>query len=197
MRRKEEEELARPYPTVVPLYDDTVPTEALVWVLKAGITPERATDEYGFGWSENLQRVVVPILHNGEVTGQYTARSLTPGRPKYVMPKGSVGAAWYAGLYRFRKTVVVEDVLSAIRISEAGYGSYAVLGTAVGRGHGTDLANSKVYGWFDGDRAGRDGWVKLRKALGLYGVDPTRVQTEEDPKAYSLADIRKHIEDAT
>lgn len=198
MRQADEEEAARAFPEVVPLYGEGVPVSAHLWVLKAGITPERATDEYGFGWSEHSSRVVVPILHDGTPTGVWTARDTTPSRarPKYVMPKGSIGSSWYR-LFPDRVAVVVEDVLSAIRVAEAGYGSLAVLGTSVGPTQAMLLADHPVVGWFDGDKAGRDGFVKLRKALGPYGIEPKRVQSERDPKDYNRDEIIKYIEDAT
>jgi len=198
MRAVDEEEVERPYPDVVELYSDDVPSAAQVWVLRAGITPERATDEYGIAWSPRSSRVVVPILHNGEPTGQWTGRAVDGRKPKYLMPRGSVGAYWY-GLQRDRTAcVVVEDVLSAIRVYESGYSSMAVLGTTLSLGAAQRLATADtVIGWFDGDKAGRDGYVKLRKALGPFGIEPKRVQTERDPKTYSRRAITQYIKDAT
>jgi len=201
MRQADEEEAAQAYPDVEPLYGEGVPVQAHLWVLRAGLTPERATDEYGFGWSDRSKRVVVPILHNGTPTGMWTARATDERKPKYLMPKGTAGASWYDthGLRRDRDAcvVVVEDVLSAIRVAEAGHGALAVLGTSVGPTQANLIADYPVVGWFDGDKAGRDGFVKLRKALGPYGVTPARVQSEQDPKLYSLQQINQYIEDAT
>lgn len=197
MRAVDEEEAERKYPEVVALYDDVVPTSAHVWVLKAGLTPERATDEYGIAWSPRSSRVIVPILHNGEPTGQWTGRAVDGRKPKYLMPRGSVGAYWYGLRGDRAPCVVVEDVLSAIRVYEAGYSSMAVLGTTISLWAATTLARSSVIGWFDGDKAGRDGYVKLRKALGPFGIEPKRVQTERDPKTYSRRAITQYIKDAT
>lgn len=198
MRQHDEEEAAREYPEVVALYADGVPSSAHVWVLKAGITPERATEQYGFGWSDRSSRVIIPILHDGQPTGLWTGRAVDGRKPKYLMPRGSVGACWYR-LQRGRRTpvVVVEDVLSAVRVHEAGYNSLAVLGTTVGPTQATLIADFPVIGWFDGDKAGRSGFVKLRRALAPYGVDPKRIQTERDPKQYSRLEIVKYIEDTT
>ena len=197
MRSVDKEEAERPYPDVVELYADGVPSSAHVWLLKAGLTPERATDEYGIAWSPRSSRVVVPILHNGEPTGQWTGRAVDGRKPKYLMPRGSVGSYWY-GLRGDRAScVVVEDVLSAIRVYEAGYSSMAVLGTTISLGAATILSRTSVIGWFDGDKAGRDGYVKLRKALGPFGIKPKRVQTERDPKTYSRKAITQYIKDMT
>jgi len=92
----------------------------------------------------------------------------------------------------------VEDVLSAIRVYESGYSSMAVLGTTISLGASQRLATADtVIGWFDGDKAGRDGYVKLRKVLGPFGIEPKRVQTERDPKTYSRRAITQYIKDAT
>ena len=197
MRQRDEAEAELPYPDTVPLDAADVPSEAHVWVLRAGLSPERASDRYGFGWSDRTSRVIVPVLHNGVPTGAWTGRAIDGRKPKYLMPKGSDGASWY-GLQRDRAPcVVVEDILSAIRIVESGYNALAVLGTTVGPTQAALIADYSVIGWFDGDKAGRNGYVKLRKALGPYGIEPARIETPKDPKLYSLKQISQFIEDAT
>lgn len=197
MRKRDEAEAELAYPDVVPMYVDGVHPDAILWILKAGITPERASDEYGFGWSDRSSRVIVPVLHNGDPAGVWTGRSVDGRKPKYLMPRGSVGASWFRLRGDRKACVVVEDILSAIRVSEAGYNSIAVLGTTVSSTQATLLADYPVVGWFDGDKAGRSGFVKLRKALGPYGITPKRVQTQRDPKTYNRNEIIKYIEDAT
>jgi DNA primase len=58
------------------------------------------------------------------------------------------------------------------------------------------MKNYPVIGWFDGDKAGRNGFVKLRKALSPFGVEPKRISTPKDPKTYSRAAITQFIKDA-
>lgn len=197
MRERDAEETQQVYPEITPMYAHDVPSAAHLWVLQAGLPPERATDKYGFGWSDRTNRVIVPVLHNGKPTGLWTGRAIDGRKPKYLMPKGSIGSSWY-GLRRERgPCVVVEDILSAIRIVESGHNAMAVLGTAVGQTQATLIADYPVIGWFDGDKAGRNGYVKLRKSLGPYGIEPKRIETEKDPKKYSLSQIAQYIKDAT
>ena len=198
MRQRDEEDAGSGYPDVTSLADSGVPTPAHLWVLRAGITPERASEQYGFGWSDRSSRVIVPILHDGQPTGLWTGRAIDGRKPKYLASKSASAACWYR-LQRGKTTpvIVVEDVLSAIRIHEAGYNSLAVLGTTVGPTQATLVADYPVIAWFDGDKAGRNGFVKLRKALAPYGVDPKRIQTERDPKQYGRREIIKYIEDTT
>lgn len=196
MRAVDEEESERPYPEVQELYAASVPSAAHVWVLKAGLTPERATDEYGIAWSDRSRRVIVPILHNGEPTGQWTGRAVDGRKPKYLMPRGSVGAYWYGLRGDRTPCVVVEDVLSAIRVYEAGYSSMAVLGTTISLGARDVWSGRGVVGWFDNDGGGRKGWIALRKACGTLGIDPLRVKSDRDPKTYSKTAITQYIKDA-
>lgn len=197
MRAVDEEEAGRPYPDVCELYAYGVPSAAHVWVLKAGITPERASEQYGFGYSDRTSRVILPVLHNGEPTGQWTGRAVDGRKPKYLMPRGSVGACWYRLLGDRTPCVVVEDILSAIRVSEAGYSSMAVLGTSLSASLIAKMDDRPILGWFDNDAGGRKGWVSLRKACAPFGIDPSRITSERDPKTYNRSEICQYIKDAT
>ena len=193
MRRADETAVRQVYPKTTRLDAPECPTGAHVWVLKAGITPEVASTKFGLGWNEFSQRVVVPILHDGEPTGIWTARAVDDRKPKYLMPRGCAGEAWY-NMPPGAPVVIVEDVLSAIKLTLAGYGAMAVLGTAVGPRQVSLLAGREVVGWFDGDAAGRNGYVRLRKALGPVGITPSRIETPRDPKTYSVDRIKKYME---
>lgn len=192
--RRDEAEVQRSYPDVVPLYADEVPSSAHIWTLRAGLTPELATDEYGFGWSDKTHRVIVPVLHNFIATGGWTGRAIDGRKPKYILPSGSVGSCWYAFRGLGVPCAVVEDALSAIKIYRAGYSALAVFGTTVGPTQAMLLANqSKVFGWFDPDTAGTKGYIKLRKSLGPYGISPVRVRTDKDPKYYNTKEIQNYL----
>lgn len=201
MRKRDEEAARRPAPETVELYDETVPTSAHVWVLRAGITPERASDEYGFGWSGELGRVIIPVLGNGKRTGEWVGRNTSHTRgavkSKYLMSVGATGSCWYDLRSSSKTAVVVEDVLSAIRVREAGFASVAVLGTTVSTAVASMLADHRVVGWFDNDAAGRKGFVSLRKKAGAFGIHVSRAASELDPKLYSLQQINQYIKDAT
>jgi len=191
MRRADEEAKEVSYPDVQGLSE--APTHARLWLLRAGIMPERAERIYGFGWYRKANRVVLPILHDGEPTGQWLGRATDGRRPKYLIPKGSAGGVWYDT--RGSKVVVVcEDVLSAIRISEASYGAMSVLGTNVSAAQASLLQGKTVVGWFDGDAAGEKAWVRLRKICGVFGLEPVRINTPKDPKLHSKREIKEKIE---
>lgn len=194
-RRADEEARVVSYPDVVPL--SQAPPQAQSWVVQAFITPERATDKYGFGYDPVTDRVVIPVLHNGVATGLWTARATDGRSPKYLMGKGSSGSMWYyrQPLHSDRGSVlcIVEDVLSAIRVYEAGFSAVCILGTSVPTGLGSLVLGYDVRVWTDNDTAGRNGYVKLRKALSVYGIEPKRIQSDRDPKKHTRTQIQEKI----
>ena len=92
--------------------------------------------------------------------------------------------------------VVVEDSLSAGKLSLIGVKSCAVLGTTITQSQALLLAEHVLIGWFDNDDAGTRGYIKLRKAMAPYGVEPKRIQTERDPKLYNAEEINRYIKEA-
>ena len=185
----------RGFPEGVLCSDITCPDAAKVWLLRAGITPEHS-EKYGFIWSPELSRVCVAIDEES-----WIARAVDGRNPKYILSKGSSGKFWTNDRDQSRCSelvVVVEDVLSAIKISESGFVSMAVLGTTVSSLHANWLSKySKVVGWFDGDKAGRRAQSRLLKSLGVFGVLPASIRTDEDPKYHSLSVIQEKIKEVT
>lgn len=171
--------------------------DAITWVLQAGITPERASGVYEFLYDEVVRRVIIPILHNFKPTGEWTARSVH-GRPKYIGSPGAAQRMWYArgDKRENRGVVVVEDVLSAIRVYEAGYNAVAVLGTTIPDALGPLCSGRDVVSWFDGDKAGQAAHRRLRKRLSPFDCNVTRISTICDPKRYSRELIELHVEKA-
>lgn len=192
LRSSEEEVLGGRTPQLTELHAGTVPSEARVWLLRAGISPEEA-EHYGIGYSLQARRVFLPILHNGHATGQWIGRAVDGRKPKYIMSRGSTGAVWYDIRGRDGPCVVVEDVLSAIKVRKSGFDCMAVLGTTISASNAAKLAERMVVGWFDADRAGQKGYVKLRRATAPYGVETSKIVTSKDPKLYSTREIREFI----
>ncbi len=179
-------------PKTVPIADG--PREAWVWCLMAGISPEVATEQYGFGWAENVQRVVVPIYEDGRDTGAFVARSLNKHRPpKYIASASAAGKNWQS-LDGHDTVVIVEDILSAISVSRAGFGSIAAMGTAFDQSFLSKLSHCKdVVAWLDPDAGGDKGFRSLRKASGLWDMQLHRVRSTKDPKYHTSAQIRQYV----
>lgn len=181
-------------PKTVPLSE--APSEAKLWVLKAGLSPEDATETYSMGWTEKYHRVVVPILQDMQSTGAFVARSVDKRHPpKYVASANARGKTWYAGT---GPTVLVEDVLSAIVVHRAGFRAVAAMGTAMSTEvlAAATMANWPVIAWFDADAAGNKAWRNLRAAMRLYDTKLYRVQSCRDPKMHSTADVQALVNGA-
>lgn len=166
---------------------------AMTWVLKAGITPERASSAYGMRWSDKLDRVLIPIYNlKREYTG-LLARSVSAG-PKYIMLQGKP-QAYYTPVIS-KQVVITEDVLSAIAVHEAGTTAFAMLGTAVQNDFVELLAEyDTVIGWFDNDRAGSKAYMKLRRRLAMHDKEMVMAHSRVDPKYIPRRDIRRYIDE--
>jgi len=171
------------------LSDTETPPEAIIWVLKAGLSPELAEGVYGMRYDPVTRRVCIPI------EGGFLARAIFNERPKYVKA-GATKTETYSLIEGDGPVVMTEDILSAIAVNRAGYSSISVLGTAITPTIAAELGKHRVViGWTDGDPAGDKAWVKLRKRMGLYPTELKRIRTDKDPKNIHRADIVQLIEE--
>lgn len=172
----------------VPLYDPTVPSVARVWVLRAALTPETASDEYGMRYDPQTRRVSIPIK------GGFLSRAVfKEDKPKYV--KSGADTEYYP-LYhdRERPVVICEDIMSAIKVHKTGFNSIAILGTAFTPTVASEVSQfPTAVCWTDGDKAGDKAWVAVRKRMALHPTKVVRVRTDNDPKNIHAAEIRRLI----
>ena len=173
------------------------PTSVLVWLGSAGVSMDTA-QSYHIGYAPSIDRVILPISASGHTKG-FLARSLTRS-PKYVASFDvGLGYSSYTTNGSADLLVVVEDIMSAIRVHEAGFNVVAVLGTAFNQAvlnkvlPGVDT----VVSWLDPDDAGRKAHTRLRKALSLHDVRLCRVQSVRDPKLHTRLEIQSYIQEAT
>lgn len=167
------------------------PVEAQLFVLQAFITPEWATTHLGFKYDPESDRVLMPI------TGGFLARAIRSWqKPKYI--KAAPDSTEMFALHRSVKAcAVVEDILSACRIYEAGTSSTAVLGTSIGKTTAAHLGSYDVLlAWFDPDKAGEAARKRLRKAMRLYDVQIINIRSDVDPKRLHRGKIKELIEGA-
>jgi DNA primase len=175
------------------LDDAEVPAEAHVWVLKAGLTPTEASTVYGFRWHEGTRRVFIPINPKAML-----ARAVfKDDRPKYKL-FGELQTTAYT-VQGKDPLVIVEDVLSAIKIGKAGYKAAAILGTSVNPTILAPLAMRQrdIVIWLDPDKAGMAGRQAVKKALALYPAKVRYARTTDtrDPKYLARDDIKNVIEE--
>jgi len=173
--------------------DAGVSSAAILWLLRANITPETA-DRHGFRYDPDTGRVLIPVRDG------FLARSVDGSNPKYIFNGDPKKALWYNGEFNaasVRHLVVVEDVLSAIRVHHLGHDVLALLGTKPsGAAVRVAGAYKTVLCWTDGDKAGDEAFVALRKRLRLYSTQIKRIRTDSDPKALHGAYINERISHA-
>lgn len=189
----EEAQAASQYPTITPLTGG-VPSEARLWGLRCGLSPE-VLESHGFGWNSRMSRVVYPHLALGEPDGRWGARAVFKGQvPKYIAARGE-SLPWSIG--ESDRVVVVEDVLSAIKVHRAGYAAVAATGTSIDpmKFVSTFPSVRRVDIWLDPDTPGRNAAGKLRKSLAAFGIETRTIQSGKDPKYYTRAEIRNAVDE--
>lgn len=180
-------------------YDlDQWPLAAQLWIAEYFEYSASQFDlvEYGIGWSEYHHRLVLPFYLLDELAGYQTRRILRSDEgPKYLtyrnksLPGANLIESESAPL------VIVEDILSSIKVSQAGYSALALLSSNM-NGELLTLVNKlvppKVYIWLDDDNHQvRKHQRDLAKRIGLtYPVELVRTNGR-DPKAHSIFEIKE------
>lgn len=159
------------------------PLVARVWLYKAGLSNVEIK-QLGIYWNPYMQRVVIPVRDDTDEVVYWQARTLDKTNPrKYTNPrvdKRRLVAKYGSG----PALVLTEDLLSAYRVSRAGYEGWCVLGTKMNDWIAAQLINSgrPVAVWLDPDGAGRKGGRAIINQLRAYGLDVKDVVSEKDPK---------------
>jgi hypothetical protein len=166
------------------------PLAARCWLYVAGIS-NIEIQQLGFYWHPRMERVVLPVKdENGEVI-YWQARTLDKTNVrKYTnpnVPKDCLLARYGTG----GAIVLTEDILSAYKVSRAGYEGISLLGTKLSVYAATQLLRDKrpKFLWLDPDDAGRKAAARILKTLRAYGVPVTNVVSERDPKLLSKGEI--------
>lgn len=168
-----------------------IPIEGRLWLYKGGISPT-VWKRYGIGYSPHMQRVVLPVYDRQGTLIWLQARAVLTGQiPKYIQPALPRDAImfWAHTTVTVSKTVVVvEDILSAIRVGRHTR-CVSLLGTKISGVQANRLSNyDRVITWLDDDKAGQTGAYKIRRTLGLL-TDTQNICTRVDPKVLSNAQI--------
>ena len=185
-------------------YTLDIPLE-YAYFLKYGITLEVAR-RYKIGYSSFFHRIVIPIYnpHKDNKLEAVHLRSIDPNdKPKYInLGTPDKDLIFYSSMPigYIRGYIIVEDVMSAIKLSMAGFNSVALNGSNITDVQAYRLANngeSRIFVWLDGDEAGKKGAKQVIKQMRLQGISDIRhIETESDPKHYRKDFIRDLIGDA-
>jgi len=194
MRKQDDELKSQPRPLTEPISE--APSEGILFILQAGIQPEAAAERYGAAWLPRHQRVFLPVLDSGEETGAWTARAVLRGQsPKYLASKLRRSGYYPAQQDRIQQDaiVVVEDLLSAYKVSMAGFDTVAAMGTAIGADilNRIDSDRKMVFGWFDDDKAGHTASSHLSRSLRLTESQYVKIKSDRDPKLHSKQQIQE------
>lgn len=162
--------------------DSNIPAVPKRWLLKYGITDKEILDN-GIGWNEEKQLLV--LIHNHKF---YQGRSFRPDRPKY-LTKGKPVLTFYGD---GDKLIVVEDVLSAIKVSRVTT-AMPLLGSYMPLEWATIVCKrfKQVGIWLDRDKAKES--LKMARILRERGLDSGSIITDLDPKEYSTEKIKEFI----
>jgi len=176
-------------------YTLDVPSRHAVWYYKYGIGDSLAR-EYRIGWSDELQRIIIPVYQGDFLVAVQMRAVLTGHTPKYLNLGGKSigGCMFYSQPIKPSETIIVtEDIMSAIKVGRV-FNAVSIMGTTMTPARAMTLCSltNKVIIWLDGDAAGIKGARRAEKQLGLYGIEARVIRTPKDPKDYSLQEIKKH-----
>lgn len=176
----------------------TWPLAARVWLYKAGLF-DSDIRRLGAVWSDDLERVVIPVYKDGKLAYWQARNVAGDKRPKYINPSVDRSRLVYKAPEQNSKLLVLtEDILSAYKISTAGFDAWSLMGTKV-----NDYAldgvmravrpngDRSLVCWLDPDAAGQAGSSSIRRTLRAYGIDARNVVSRADPKRLSRREIRE------
>jgi hypothetical protein len=198
-------------PEVVTLPADVVdllPAKAAVQLYDMGIF-NNDIKRFDICWSPARARIIVPVYKyalgsNGAVAKKlvglmgrklddkdentdkpkwWSVRQKDIKHPRYIALPEPV-------LYD-RQVVIVEDIFSAIRISNTGRISVALMTTYLPYELYPVLNNWDVHLWLDADAYTKS--VKYQAALGANGITASTIYTDKDPKWYTGPEIEEAI----
>jgi hypothetical protein len=169
--------------------DTTIPAKALEWLKQYGIT---FTDVVANSllWSESGQLLVFPF--DGAWQGRYFGED--EKKPKW-FTKGNIDEIIHGfNLQSVESGVIlVEDIVSAIRVGHSGYPCICLFGSHVSPRKTSQLLHltNRVIFWLDYDKR-ESATAQARKLLD-YGIESDLIITRADPKCFSDEVIKAQI----
>lgn len=170
-------------------YTSKIPGKELNWLYSYDLKTKEL-EEYKIGYSPSLNRIIYPLRDFDYKIIGWQGRSVS-GSPKYITSKGTNATGFFTGFFPTQRIVIVEDVVSAIRIGRF-TNAVALLGTSLKKELKIHLIKNYKYiqMWLDADA--KDKVKELDKAFRLYMA--TRIiSTVKDPKAYTDSEIEQFI----
>lgn len=203
-------------PSDITFERDKQPVEHVIWLHQYGIT-RTTQQQYRLGWSEKWGRTILPIydpetadlvafqrrrvLKYDQGPKYLTTRLRRIKNPLFKLYHGAVPAAGDWGTL-----VLTEDILSAIKLHQAGYFAWSLLGTYMVNSVVDQIAATgveRVVIWLDDDnRAVRRAQKSMRRRIKqVADVEIMRHSDlklakglKSDPKIFTPAQLRAHIQ---
>lgn len=190
----------------IPDLSSELPGHAVAFLALRGISPTQVQDFCG--WSEQLQRLVFRLWWEDDEGWLMRDTSVPRPRPKYIQAtrfpyctpcfdKHGMCMPYRDTMQRPERLVVTEDILSAHKVSRAGYYTMAVIGTWASPGVLSRIAqllrphSGRVTLWLDPDRAGEKGSATFKRSLTLMGISTNVIRHgNKDPKCYDIKRIQ-------
>lgn len=177
-------------------FSQTIPQKGLAWLGQGGWTIQMMR-RYCIGWSQALNRVILP-MRGSVCTIGYIARAVESWqKPKY-LEKVPPDAMWESinpidrDVESDAVCVICEDILSAGRCGEF-IKSYSILGTSLSTTQLNTLSKFKtIYIWLDPDKAGLKGVKNMYRRLSLV-CDVRVVRSGADPKCLTDEAIKEAL----
>lgn len=170
------------------------PVEARIWPQQASLTRDQI-EEVGMGWDERTGRVCIPVSFEGMYRG-YVARRIRGNGPKYIARRNDATKFIYTKhAVDDGRVVIVEDILSCIKLYYCGINAVALQGTAIDDSLLNYLtSNYSVFDvWLDNDNPQvKMNQVKALKRLELFG-ECRIIKTDKDPKEYDKEEIEEWL----
>lgn len=172
-------------------YTTDIPTLGSIWLSSYGIT-EAEVKQYRFGYSDKLNRLILPLYDSkGELIfwqGRYLSKP-DKEHPKYLNMRGPKGKyAIFKSLDKCKIVCLVEDILSAIKVARVA-DSIPLLGSYISNSLLTYLKDyAKIVCYLDYDKRFESLTYSRRIRL-LTGKPCCSIITELDPKEYTTEEI--------
>ena len=187
----------------IPATFKSVPEEAVKWLMKYRISRVNMV-RYNIGWSEGYGRIIFPIKNTsllnpkepwGKLLG-WVGRGVTDKAVsiKWLKKKDLKIDNFFYHIPRSGKIVVlVEDVVSAIRVAEeTGVSTIALMGTHIPNELLIKLKTYDIKVWLDKDAFCKA--INFWKKCNCLGYKCEYIYTNLDPKEYDGEKIRHHLE---
>lgn len=173
-------------------FSHEIPTKGLAWLGMGGWTTEMI-DKYNVGFSETMNRVILPVVYDGIHKG-FTGRSVhTWLKPKYL--EYCQDDAMWESLWTADDTtvcVICEDILSAGRCGEF-VKAFSLLGTTISTAQLSALSVYKqIFLWLDDDKGGHTGVMKSIGRLRMLSEVQT-IRSAVDPKLLNDLKIKEYL----